>query len=108
LSKARTDLADLRQRVKLEVKTAYLDMQHARESAEAGEGNVALAERALAIAKNRHKSGLSTYLEVTDANVGLSRAKLSHLAAMRRHMNAVAELLCAAGIEEDLLEEEPR
>jgi len=101
LQKSRTDLEDLREEVKLEVKTAFLEMQYALESIEAGQGNVSQAERALAIAKARHGSGMGTYLEFVDANVGLNRAQLTCLRATHDHMNAVSRLLYAAGVSEE-------
>lgn len=95
--KMRTLVDDFADQVSLEVTRAFLDLQHAREAAAAGKGNVELAERALAIARTRYESGLGTYLEFTDANVALSRARLSYLQALHDSMAARAQLDYASG-----------
>ncbi|MFO7870525.1 MAG: TolC family protein [Kiritimatiellia bacterium] len=99
LVKARTAREDLERAVKLQVKTAYLDMKHAAEAVKAGKGNVRLAEKALEIAATRLETGAGTHLEFTDANVALSTAKLGYLGAVMDHMNAVSRLKAAIGRE---------
>lgn len=104
LAKARETLADAVREAELEITQAFLDMQYAQRRVEAGRDNVMLAEKALEIARARHESGLSTYLEFTDANLALSRARLNYLSAMHAHMNAVARLRHAAGILHPMIE----
>lgn len=99
LAKARTELDDFARSIELDVTRAYLDMKAAREAVEAGEGTVELALKALDIARTRHNAGLGTYLEFTDANLALSRARLTHARAIHDHMNAVAQLEYACGRE---------
>lgn len=103
--KSRTDLDELLKTVLLEVQRAHLDMQHARESVESGQGNIALAEKALAIAETRYDAGLATRLELTESALGVSRAKLVLLRALHDHMNAVARLHSACGWIEEVLYE---
>lgn len=103
LEKSREDLEELRKAVALEVRQAYLDMLHARESVLSGEGNVELAEKALRIARARQESGLGTHLEFTDANVALRTATLSHLRALHAHSVALAKLEYACGLKEEEL-----
>ncbi|MFC1498422.1 TolC family protein [Verrucomicrobiota bacterium] len=98
--KSRTEFDEFKKQVKLEVKTAYLDMVHASETVDVGLGNIELAEKALTIAKARHKTGVSTYLEFTDANLALSTARLTYLQALAGHMKAVARLEYAVGLSE--------
>ena len=71
----------------------------ARETIEAGRGNVEMAERALTISKSRFDSGLATYLEFADSNHALREAQLSLSVATRDYMTAVARLHYAAGID---------
>lgn len=78
----------VREALKLEATQAYLDWVHAHETLEAVGETVTLAERALEIAQSRYETGLSTYLEVTDANLALRSARLARLRA--RHDVAVA------------------
>jgi len=98
LEKTRAELEDLKKAVRLDVKRAYLDMQYAAETIESTAGSIALATKALGIASTRYKSGMSTYIEFTDANLALSTAKLTHSQALRDHMNAVAMLEYAIGV----------
>jgi len=100
--KARTDLDETRKSVKLEVTRACLDMARAGQSIEAARGNVELAEKALAIARTRYETGLANFLEFAEANVALSRAKLSRLLALRDYRVAEAELKFAAGSDGDV------
>lgn len=98
LDKTRAALEDYRKIVELEIKQSYLAMTHANESVNSGKGNIELAEKALEIARARHDSGLATYLDFTDANVALSRARLSYFTAMHDHANAVVRLTFASGL----------
>jgi outer membrane protein TolC len=98
LEKAREMLFDAIRGVELEVTQAFLDLQYARKRVDADEDNVELASRALRISSERYEAGLGTYLEFTDANVALSRARLNYLSAVHQHMNAVARLQHASGI----------
>lgn len=99
LAKAQTEFDDFAKSIDLQVTRSFLDMKAASKAVEATAGNIELAGKALAIAKARHKTGLSTYLEFTDANLALSRARLTHFRAIHDHMNAVAELEYACGLD---------
>lgn len=102
LEKARTSLEDTRKAIALEIRQAYLDMQRAAETIDAGRGNVEMAKKALSISRSRLDSGLATYLEFADSNQALREAQFSLSLALRDHMVAVARLRYAAGIAEDL------
>lgn len=102
VDKAKTTLADTRKAIVLEIKQAYLDMQRAGETIEAGRGNVDMAGKALSISKSRLDSGLATYLEFSDANQALREAQFSLSLALRDYMAAAARLRYAAGIGESL------
>jgi len=97
LDKARDTLADTERQVALEVRTYYLDLQQAAETVAAGTESVELAEKSLEIAQTRYDNGLATYLDVTEANVALSRARVTRLLALHGHMNALARLRQASG-----------
>ncbi|HBA84302.1 MAG TPA: hypothetical protein DCZ95_09440 [Verrucomicrobia bacterium] len=99
LLKAQDNLSELKRSVALEVKTYYLELQRAAEAVTASRDNVALAEKSLAIAQARYDAGLATYLEFTDTNLALSRARLTWYTALREHMNALALIRFACGIE---------
>jgi outer membrane protein TolC len=92
-----TDNDELLKAVRLEVRQAYLALEHARQSTAASRDNVALAERALAIAQTQHESGLTTYLEFTDANLALSTARLTRFQALHDRAVAVSAIRYACG-----------
>lgn len=108
LLKAETDMEDLKRSVLLEIKQAYLDMQHAREALEGARENVDLARKALSIAKTRYDQGLSTYLEFTETNLALSTAQLAHATALRDHADAVARLRYACGQKDEFDQKESK
>jgi len=89
--------AELESAVLLEVQQAWLALVQAREALAASSESVSLAERALAIAKVRYDAGLSTYLELTDANVALRTAELARLKAQHDHAIAIAHVYYATG-----------
>lgn len=97
-SKALVDLEDNERAVALEVESALLNIEHAERSVVAARKGIALAEKAMGIASARHESGLSTYLDYTDANVALKQARLQYLISVCTHMNAIADLRYATGI----------
>jgi len=88
---------DLRRSIKLEIQTYWLRGRDSAEVIRASVENIKLAERALAIARARFDAGLGTNLEVTQANVELSRAKLARLAALHDYMRAVIGLKYSVG-----------
>ncbi len=97
LAKAREALEEAERQIALEIQSHYLDMEQAAETVAAGAETVDLAEKGLEIARARNDSGLSTYLEYTDANLALSTARLTRLQALHDHMNALARLRQASG-----------
>jgi outer membrane protein len=96
--KLKTDDEELLKAVKLEVHQAYLALEHAREAMAASRDNIGLAERALEIARTRHETGMSTYLEFTDANLALSSTRLAWFQALHDHAVAVSAVRYACGM----------
>jgi len=93
---------DLRRTVELEIRTHWLRGRDSAEVFNATTESIGLAERALKIARTRFDAGLSTNLEVTQANLELSDAQLARFVALYEYMNSVAGMKYAVGI---LLEE---
>jgi len=87
--------------ITLEVKKAFWDMQAARETLFAQEKNVQQAEEALSIAEGRYRNGTITQIEVLDANLALTRAKLNYSKALYDYNLAKAALIKAMGKLED-------
>ena len=101
LAKAVEDLRVVKRNVDQDVQQYYLDVTHAAEAYEAGKDNVTLAEKGLEIAKSRYDEGLSTYLEYTDSNLALSKARLIRYRAIHMHLVALAQLQYACGLNDD-------
>jgi len=90
-------LDDTEREVKLAVKSAFLKIKYAAEAVASASKNVQLAEKAMELAGARHGIGMSTYLDYTDANVALKRARLAYLASVAAYSNAQADLAHAIG-----------
>lgn len=95
-------LRDMERSVTLDIRSQWLRGRDAAEVIEATSENIDLATRALEIARARFNAGLSTNLEVTQANLELSDARLSRSLALYEYMVAVTSMKHAVGI---LLEE---
>ncbi len=72
----------LRQKVYLEVESAYLALKEAEERISAGKIVVGQAEENLELAKGRYASGVGSYIEITDAFISLNNAKMTYITAL--------------------------
>ncbi|MCB0301644.1 MAG: TolC family protein, partial [Calditrichaeota bacterium] len=88
----------LTQRIKLEVENSRLKLKEAQERVFAQTQSVQQAEKALQIAKVRFQNGLSTQVELNDAETALARIKLSRLSAVYDYLIAKAEHEKALGL----------
>lgn len=94
---ARFRLSQLEEDIRLQVQQAYQAMQAARERIQASQANVHRAERALQIAETRFKNGLSTQVELNDAELAVTRARTNHAQALHDYGIARANLMAAVG-----------
>ncbi len=78
--------------VALDVKVATVNIQDATERVSAAKSSVALAEEALRLANVRYDAGISTLVEVTDAESALSEARFNHVNALYDYATAIADL----------------
>jgi outer membrane protein len=85
-------LQQLEAGIGLEVKKAFWDREASEERIYAQEKNIEQTEEALSIAEVRYKSGAITNLEVLDAQLTLTKARLGYLQALHDHNVAMAEL----------------
>ncbi len=83
--------------VYLEVETALQDLEAAAETLEVARAAVASAEEGLRVERVRFDTQTSTSTDVLDAQLGLTRAKLSYSGALYRSRVARASLLKAMG-----------
>jgi outer membrane protein len=90
-------LAEEKDNIKLQVKEAFWDIQGAKESLSAQEKNIEQAKEALSIAEARYKRGTITQLELLDAQVVLTQARLGYTEALYDYNSAKAALIKAVG-----------
>ncbi len=80
-----------------EVKKAYLNLLQARKTISNTEIQIRQATENLELANLRYRSGLGDPLEVTDATVALSKAKLANVSSLYGYITARANLEKAMG-----------
>jgi outer membrane protein len=97
LSKAEHQLDQARNAVRLEVVKAVKDLNALRRAYEAQTATVSLAEETYAIAQTRFHNGLSTQLELTDADLALAQARVNYATTLYQYDVAVANLERALG-----------
>ncbi|HEY7530495.1 MAG TPA: TolC family protein [Gemmatimonadota bacterium] len=81
----------------LQVQQALQNVRAAAERIEAARATVGLAERALEIATTRFRAGLSTQLELNDAELALVQARVTNARALHDYNLARAQFLRAIG-----------
>ena len=88
---------DLRQQIELEVRLALDDIHSAREQIEVAEEGLKLATEEVERARRRYTAGVSTSLEVTDAQTRLERSRDNRIAALFQYNLSRIELGAATG-----------
>lgn len=94
---------DLRDAVELDVRVALKSVQSADAQVASSREGVQLAENELAQARRRYEAGVTTSVEVTDAQTRLQRARDNQTAALFNHNLARIDLSAAMGTIEDLV-----
>ncbi len=97
LHQSRLDDNQLRNTVRLEVRDAYGNAREASQRVAALGETVDQAQRGVEIAQVRYQNGVGTQLEVLDAQVALTRARVNRITAIHDLAVAVAELRRAVG-----------
>jgi outer membrane protein TolC len=97
LNKQQFARSALRQDIQLQVQQAHQSVLAAKEATEAARSTVGRAERALEIAETRFSNGLSTQLELNDAQLAVTQSRTSLARALYAYNVARAELLRAIG-----------
>jgi outer membrane protein TolC len=83
--------------VGLEVRQAYHDLRAARQRVEHAERGARLAEESLRMVQDRYREGLTTLVDLLDAETRMTRARTRELAARRDVLQTEAELRLAVG-----------
>ncbi len=88
---------DLRNQIALEVKTAIVDLDSARNEVNVANLGVKLAEEEVSQARDRFQAGVANNIEVISAQDALARANDNQIAALFRYNQARADLSRAIG-----------
>ena len=88
---------DLRQQVELETRQALDALRSAEAQVAASREGIRLAEQELAQARRRYEAGVTTSVEVTDAQARLERARENEVSALYSYNVARVDLSSATG-----------
>ena len=97
LRQERIRTRDLQQQIELQVRTALESLRSAEAEVEAATEGQALSENELAQGRRRYQAGVSTSVEVTDAQTRLQRARDNLVKALYDHNVARLDLATATG-----------
>lgn len=99
------DLEGLEGSIRMAVEQALLSMEERRQQIRAGETSIRLAERLYESARMQYERGYISSLELRDAQLGLSAARLAQLQSMYGYRQALIDLQDAVGVDRLLNEE---
>jgi len=88
---------DLRRQIELEVNLALDDLQSAEEQVKVAQEGLAQVQAELEQAQRRYQAGVTSSLEVTDAQTRLARARDNYIAALFLYNRARLDLWQATG-----------
>jgi len=97
LSQEQTQARDLKAQIELEVRLALDSLRSAEEQVKVAEEGLTLAENELAQAQRRYQAGMTTGVEVTDAQTRLERARENRISALFNYNQARLDLGTATG-----------
>ena len=97
LNQEMTKTADLEAQIEMEVRIAFDTLRSSEEQIRVAAEGVELAQGELAQARRRYQAGVTTSLEVTDAQTRLERAQDNQIAAMFNFQVAKTDLALAMG-----------
>lgn len=89
---------DLQQSVRAELASLLSQWKEANEQLHIQQRTVELAQISYGMMDDRYRNGLSTRLELTDAELALTQAKLNHLQAIYLHKVVLVRLQRAQGL----------
>jgi outer membrane protein len=98
LNNARLEYEDLKRQVRLEVKSAYINLENALEKIELTRRQVASARESYEAALGRYKNGLAPITEVIDAEVAFTQGQVNFIGSKYGFFEAEALLKKVAGI----------
>ncbi|RMG72610.1 MAG: TolC family protein [Nitrospirae bacterium] len=99
MERVKTEKQRLTELIRLEVKSAFLELLSARQRVEVTKKAIEQAEENLRLQKLRYQESVGTATDVTDGIVLLTRAKTNYWSALYSLRKSEAKLLYAMGIE---------
>ena len=106
LSQTRQERArtrDLREQIELEVRLALDSLASARDQVQVAQEGLTLSQDELASARRRYSAGVSTSVEITDAQTRLERARDNYVAALYAWNLARVDLAQAQGVIQEVV-----
>ncbi len=100
LSRRKAEYEDLKGRIAYDVRVAWLDLQASDSSVKVAERNQTLAERALLQSRDRYANGVTNYLEVLQAQEGVTVANENYIESLYSFSVAKMSLARAMGAAE--------
>jgi len=97
LRQEHVQIRDLRAQIELDVRLALDSLKSAEDQVKVAEEGLALAENELAQAQRRYQAGMTSGIEVTDAQTRLERARENRIAALFNYNQARIDLGAATG-----------
>lgn len=98
LRNARLEYEDLEKRVKLEVKSAHINLKNAAKKIELTNRQVVSARESYDASLGRYKNGLAPITEVIDAEVALTEGQINFINSKYDFLEADAQLKKVAGV----------
>jgi len=98
LNNYRLEYENLQREVKLEVKSAHINLENASKKIELTERQVASAEESYEAALGRYKNGLAPITEVIDAEVALTEGQINFISSKYDFLEAEALLKKVTGV----------
>lgn len=100
LRQRQSALQDLRGQIEFEVRTAFLDLQSAAEQVQVAGNSVTLAEETLAQARDRFRAGVTTTVEVVQAQEALAATNENYINSTFAYNVAKLSLARSLGVAE--------
>lgn len=95
-------MEDLRRGIEQEIREALLNLDSAAEEVSVAQQGLRLAERELALARDRFQSGVTNNVEVIQAQDSVARAQENHIVAVTHYTDAKSALARALGATEEI------
>jgi outer membrane protein len=93
---------DLRQKIAIQVRQAYLDLASARQQVDAARERLRLAQQEVDQARDRFRAGVAGNADVITASLDLDSARTAEITALQEYHSARVALANASGAVQDL------